>query len=245
MKRFFNLYQYLVPLLLFPVAYLLWLRRLQGRHDLVLLVLMIPVLCSYVIPGIGTNVTKLWKFTTKIRLGNFRPHHGFVFGTGMSLLNLLCLDPLPPAALGLYPLLRTGLITGTFTAFWNWVYDIYAIRAGFIEIYNRPWAAGEGPEAIAMDYAPMYFGLFGGLYAMESRLIEYYLLRLGRDDLYWYFCVGFCLLALTLPISLYMLLYYLRHGELGIWPHLPANDDRPAPRGVAAHAADQGLGGGR
>jgi hypothetical protein len=152
-------------------------------------------------------------------MGKFRPHHGFVFGTGMSLLTLLCLDPQINPSLTLYSLLQTGLLAGTFSGFWNWVYDIYAIKSGFITIYNRPWAAGAGAEAIAMDYAPLYFGVFGGLYSIEVMLIEHYLLVLQRSHWYWWFLLGTNIIATTLPVSIYMLLYYWRHGELGIRPH--------------------------
>jgi hypothetical protein len=70
-----------------------------------------------------------------------------------------------------------------------------------------------------MDYAPLYFGVFGGLYSIEVMLIEHYLLVLQRSHWYWWFLLGTNIIATTLPVSIYMLLYYWRHGELGIRPH--------------------------
>ena len=157
MRKFFSLYQYIVPILFFPLAYYLWYLKFQGDHRLVLLVLSIPILVAYVIPGIGTNYFKMWEFNTKLRIGKFRPHHGFVFGTGMSLFGLLCI-PSTIESLGWFDMVRAGLITGSFMGFWNWIYDIYAIRSGFMFVYNRRYAEGAGPEAIATDYAPLSAG---------------------------------------------------------------------------------------
>jgi len=41
----------------------------------------IPVLYAYIVPAVGTNVFRIWEFNTRLRLGRFRPHHGFVFGS--------------------------------------------------------------------------------------------------------------------------------------------------------------------
>ena len=85
MKRAFSIYQYAAPATLFPAGYYLWLQRLQHDHSLVLLTLSMPVLFAYVIPGLGTNWLKLWEIHPRWRVGRFRPHHGFVFGTATSL----------------------------------------------------------------------------------------------------------------------------------------------------------------
>ena len=77
---FFNFYQYAAPLIVLPLAYWLWLERMQGEHRLALLVLAIPVVYAYVVPAVGTNVLRVWEFNTRLKLGRFRPHHGFVFG---------------------------------------------------------------------------------------------------------------------------------------------------------------------
>ena len=112
-----------------------------------------PILSAYVIPGISTNRLKLWEFNTRFKLGRIRPHHGFVFGSAISLLALVCVDP-PTVAFSMPALLRTAFITGSVLAFWNWLYDIRAIKVGFIVMYNRQHTEGQGPEAIATDYAP-------------------------------------------------------------------------------------------
>jgi hypothetical protein len=215
---FFNLYQFITPLVLGPLAYYIWFLRLGHRHDLTLLALSIPVFTAYFVPGMGTNYFKLWEFNTKFRMGRYRPHHGFVFGTGTALLAYLCMPAAQPGELSFYGLLQNGFIVGSTVAFWNLVYDIYAIRAGFVTVYNTPYAEGKGPEAIAMQYAPVYFGFVGAFFAIEVTLIEKLLLERHLDGFYWTFFIVFNLLTMTVPASIYMLQHFLRYGNFGVRP---------------------------
>jgi hypothetical protein len=224
--NFFNLYQYITPLLLFPLSYYLWLRQFDGNHRFVWLMLSMPVLFAYIIPGLGTNWLKLWEFNTRLRLGKFRPHHGFVFGTATSLIALLCVAS-PPADFSLMEFIRAGFILGSVLAFWNWLYDMYAIKAGFLVVYNKAYAQKLGPGAIAADYAPVLFGTFGVCYGLTIRFSQYYLLELGRWDYYGFLWIGGNLAGLTIPVLAFVLHSYLKYGETGLKSY--ANHPQPAP----------------
>lgn len=215
--RFFSIYQYAAPLLLFPLSYWLWWQRCERNHACVILLLSMPVLFAYVIPGLGTNWLGLWEFHTRWRLGKFRPHHGFVFGTATSLLALLCAGP-RPLTLDAGVIFRSAFILGSVLAFWNWFYDIQAIKAGLIVVYNRPFANKLGPEAIATDYAPALFGVFGVCYGAAIPLIEYFLLVRGDWDLYTgMFALG-NLVVLVAPVMAFVASSYLRNGTTGLRP---------------------------
>jgi hypothetical protein len=224
--KFFNLYQYITPLLLFPLSYTLWLRQFDGNHRFVWLMLSMPVLFAYIIPGLGTNWLKLWEFNTRLRLGKFRPQHGFVFGTATSLLALLCLVS-PTTDFSLMEFIRAGFILGSVLAFWNWLYDMYAIKAGFLVVYNKAYAQKLDPGAIAADYAPVLFGIFGICYGLIIRLSQYYLLELGRWDYYGFLLVGGNVAGLTIPVLAFMLYSYLKYGETGLKSF--ANQPQTAP----------------
>lgn len=217
MIRLFNVYQYAVPLVLFPVSYLLWLGRFDGNHKLVLLALSLPVVFAYVVPGIGTNLLGLWEINTRFRLGKFRPHHGFVFGTATSLFALICVPPVVSS--NLLEVVRSGFVLGSVLAFWNWLYDIYAIKSGFILVYTRKSQQNLGAEAIATDYAPVLFGVFGMCYGATIRLFEQVLWQLGRWDLYWIFLLGSNLVGVTAPVIAFVCCSYLRNGVTGLKPH--------------------------
>jgi len=217
MRRFFGLYQYLGPLILFPVSYWLWWSRYDHDHRLVVLVLSMPIVFSYVIPGIGTNVLGLWEFHTRLRLGRFRPHHGFVFGSATSLLAFVCVDG-RPCGFDVWQLVRAGFLMGSVLAFWNWLYDVYAIKSGLITVYNRPFGLNQGPEAIATDYAPVLFGSFGFCYGVAIQVCQYCLREQGQWQLL-YGLAALCNLAVVLlPVGAFVLSSYLRTGTTGLKP---------------------------
>ncbi|MBW3540594.1 MAG: hypothetical protein KY476_10000 [Planctomycetes bacterium] len=213
--RFFHIYEFAAPLLLFPLAYWLWLDRYDGNHRLVVLVLSIPILFAYVIPGLGTNWLKLWRFNSRLRLGRFRPQHGFLFGTATSLFGLVCL-PFPPRDFAVWEFLRSAFVMCSVLAFWNWVYDLAAIRAGVIVVYNRKYHENRGPEAIASDYCPVFFGTFGLVYGAAVRLCEYVVIELARSDLYGLLFVACNAVVLTSPVLAYVAYSLLTSGETGL-----------------------------
>jgi hypothetical protein len=214
---FFNVYQYLAPLILLPLSYVLWWERMGNSHPLAILMLSIPVLFAYVIPAVGMNWLRLWEMNTRFKFGHFRPHHGFVFGSAIGLGALLCVGP-PAAALSWYGLAQAGFLTGSTMAFWNWLYDLYAIKAGFLIVHIRPHARGLGAEATATDYAPLYFGAFGVCLGISIYLGQYLLLTEGRRDLFWPLLILFNLLTLAIPTLLYMGASYLKYGDVGLQP---------------------------
>jgi len=212
--KFFRWYQFVVPLVLFPASYLLWLRRYDGDHMLVLFALSIPVVFAYVVPGLGTNWLGLWEFNTRFRLGRFRPHHGFVFGTATSLFGLACVPPSPP---GFDPVAcaRAALVTGSVVGFWNWLYDTYAVKSGFILIHNRLTAQGEPAEVVATDHAPVFFGSFGVCYGIALQLADALSARI-RPGVFTTVWISAVIAGVVVPVAAYVASSYLRRGESGL-----------------------------
>lgn len=210
---FFRIYQYLAPLLLFPLSWWLWWLR-YGDHRQVAIVISLPVVFAYVVPALGTNWLKLWEFHTRLRLGRFRPHHGFVFGTATSLFALVAL-PYPMTG-GIGEAARSAFVLGSVLAFWNWLYDALAIRAGFITFYNRRWHEGADPEAIALDYAPFIFGGFGACYGAAIRLLEEQFAITSPTQITWILVAACHVACLTIPVLACVTGSRLTRGEWGL-----------------------------
>ena len=225
--KFFRAWEIAAPAVFLPLAYVLWLRRFDGDHLLTLAAVQIPVLFAYVIPGIGTNVLGLWEIRGRWRLGRFRPHHGFVFGSAASLMAVVAL-PEAAAGLGLWQVGRSAFVVGSVFAFWNWLYDTYAVKAGFLVVYNRPHYEQAGPEAIATDYAPVFFGSFGAVYGASLELLRYYLVARGRPELYGWLLVATNLLVLAVPVAAFAALSRWRHGSCGLRPYRGGEESRAA-----------------
>jgi hypothetical protein len=221
MRRAFEAYQYVAPALLTPLAAWLWWRHYDGELALAAIALVVPIAYAYIVPGIGTNLLQVWEFDTRLRLGRFRPHHGFVFGSATAMLVLPAIGAPTPSPTTLDVLARGMAVAGILGVL-NWVYDALAIRAGFLKVYNQPWADGRDAWTIASDYAPWFFGGFGLIYAAGLKLAEGTLL--GEPGTSRAVAVGLAILAatLTLPTLGYVIQSYARHGHHGCRPIIRA-----------------------
>jgi hypothetical protein len=175
-----------------------------------------PIVFAYVVPGIGTNVLKVWEFDTRLRLGRFRPHHGFVFGNATATIAWLCHGG---PVQGGFDVLRTAFVFASVLGFWNLLYDIYALGAGILRVYNQPWADGQGPEAIAMDYAPWFFAGFGAVYGAAISVAELLVMpnSLSAQDFAWLFPLTL-IASIAFPVWGYRHRSFRRHGHSGCRP---------------------------
>jgi hypothetical protein len=215
MKRFYSIYQYVVPIIFFPVGYYLWLRQFSGDHSLVILTLSLPVIWGYVIPGIGTNLLRLWGFNTCFRIGRYRPHHGIVFGTAVSLIALLCNNAISQDT-NFMSIASSAFVFGSVYAFWNWLYDMYAIKSGFITLHKPEHYKDVNVEMIVTEYAPIIFGFFGICYGVFLHLMQYYLIGQSRSDLYWSFLIWGNISVLIIPVLAFGIFTYFKYGIGGI-----------------------------
>jgi hypothetical protein len=221
MRRAFETYQYLAPVVFTPLAAWLWWRHYDGHAALAAIAFLVPVAHAYIVPGVGTNLLRVWEFDTRLRLGRFRPHHGFVFGSATAMLLLPAMGA--PAA---HPTALDMILSGAAAAFIlaavNLIYDAAAIRAGILKVYNQPWADGHGSWSIASDYAPWFFGGFGFIFAAGLKFAEGTLL--AGSDLVRATAAGLALLlgTVTLPTVGYVIQSYARHGHHGCRPIMRA-----------------------
>ena len=215
-KRTFEVYQYLSPAVLTPLSFWLWWSTYGGDIQLTMLAWLTPIVYAYVVPGIGTNVLKVWEFDVRFRLGRFRPHHGFVFGSATAMLAWVCHSHM---AKNLWDVVVAIVVFSSVLGFWNILYDIHAIRAGILRVYNQPWADGKGPESVAMDYAPWFFGGFGAVYGAGVAGGELIAERSGFTGLVfagWFLIVIAC--SIGFPVWGYRRRSFKKYGHSGCKP---------------------------
>jgi hypothetical protein len=215
LKNALTVYQYLAPAVLGPTSFYLWQREYGGDLRLVTAAWLIPVLWAYIVPGIGTNVLKVWEFNTRLKLGRFRPHHGFVFGSATAMLGWLVHVP----AHNLFDIARSAFVMCSVLAFWNLLYDVMAIRAGILSVYNQSWADGDGEAAIAMDYAPWFFGGFGAVYGFGIGTMEWLDGKRSLSGLVLAVALAIMLLlSIAVPVAGFITHSRRRHGHSGTRP---------------------------
>lgn len=216
MKPPLRIYQYLGPLVLTPLSLMLWLGEYDQARQAIA-VWIIPVLWAYIVPGIGTNVCQVWEFDVAWKLGRFRPHHGFVFGSATAMLAWL-IHASPAQTPG--DVLRYAFVLCSVLGFWNILYEIKALRIGLLKVYNQPWANGEGPEAIALDYSPWFFGGFGAAYGACIAALELHAAAggpLGAAEALALLGGGL-LACIALPVLGFMRHSMKTHGHAGTRP---------------------------
>jgi len=216
MKRFYQIYQFVVPALLFPLAYWLWLGRLGGNHAVASLVMFVPVVSYYVFVIVGIARLQLWEMNTWPTIRGLRPHHGFVIGTATGLFAYLSLRLIPVEQAGLGSVLTAAFIVGSVFGFWNWWYETYAIKSGFISIYTKRIAEGASAEEAVTDYAPVLFGSMGAVHGAMVKTAENLLLPEHSPELYWAVAMLGGIALIAVPTILYLIVHHARYGESGL-----------------------------
>lgn len=216
MRRFYTVYQFVTPLLFFPIAYWLWWTRFDHKHDITMLVMFVPVVSYYVFVLVGILKFRLWRMNTRPTIRGVRPHHGFVIATASALFFYLCLRMVPVDHTGILSVLTAIFLGASVFGFWNWWYETYAIKSGFISIYTKRVAEGASAEEAVTDYAPIFFGGMGGCYGGFVKTTENLLLGEYSLLLYWSVAILGGLSMIVVPVGLYMLAHRIRHGESGL-----------------------------
>jgi hypothetical protein len=216
MKRFYQIYQFVVPALLFPLAYWLWLDRLGGNHAVASLVMFVPVIAYYIFVIVGIARLQLWEMNTWPTIRGLRPHHGFVIGTATGLFAYLSLRLIPVEQAGLGSVFTAAFIVGSVFGFWNWWYETYAIKSGFISIYTKRVAEGASAEEAVTDYAPVLFGSMGAVHGAMAKSAENLLLAEHSPVLYWAVAMVGGIALIAVPTILYLVVHRVRYGESGL-----------------------------
>lgn len=216
MMRAIRLYQYIAPAVLAPFSLYLWWMEYRNVPQ-VLVAWLIPILWAYVVPAVGTNICKVWEFDVRWKLGRFRPHHGFVFGSATATIAWLIHGQ---QASGIADILRLAVILCSVLGFWNLLYEVKALRSGLLKVYNQPWADGQGEEAIAFDYAPWFFGGFGAAYGLAIGILEYTVNLRGMPNATETFAyvMTALILCIALPVFGYIRYSIRTHGHSGTRP---------------------------
>lgn len=216
LRLFFNIYQFVVPLLLFPLAYWLWWRRLEQVHSVTLLVMFVPVVSYYMLVMIGILKFRLWRFNTRPTIRGIRPHHGFVFSTGAAILFYVTIWMVPAGSGGPAGVLTAAFLGASVFGFWNWWYETYAIKSGFISIYTKKVASGASAEEAVTDYAPLFFGSMGACYGALVKTAENLLLPVNSSTQFWLVAIIGGLAMIFVPAAVYLLAHRVKYGESGL-----------------------------
>lgn len=224
MKHFYTFYQFIVPLIFFPFTYWLWWNRLNHNYAVTSLVIFVPVVSYYIFVVVGITHFRLWKMNTRPAIKGVRPHHGFVLATGMGLLTYVSMHLIPTTAEGIGSVFNAAFLGASVIGFWNWLYETYAIKSGFISIYTKKVADGASAEEAVSDYAPLLFGSMGACYAAMVKVAENTLLTHYSQLNYWAIALIGGAALIFIPAGLYLLMHKIKHNESGLKSYIDVID---------------------
>ncbi len=196
-KTFLFVGNKILPFVALPI--LIWFWNRVGGIAFTILVLGLPFVFGYLVPGIGTNVLKMWRFRDSWVIGNYFIHHGFIYASTMGLV--MCFAFFTPANNDWLTLLGNMARGAGILGFVLWTHDLIAIREGMMEVYNEPWKRGAPPEVIVAQYAPLCSSLLGASYASIVTL-GYQTIALDKNinSLWWLFPLGLAVMSATISL---------------------------------------------
>jgi len=170
--RILFIVDFILPLPLTALMFYLWYRRTHS-WSFSAYVLVLPLMFGYILPGIATNILKLWSFTWKLmRVGNYFIHHGFMYAPYFALSLYLTFGSWEQFTMT--QAITIAISNAFLQCFLTTWHDYWAVKSGMIEMYNKPFREGKSAAEIVLDYGPIGYALFGFLYA-ASCLLAYYL----------------------------------------------------------------------
>jgi hypothetical protein len=177
---------YLFPAVGFPLLTYAWWRA-SGSWAFVSVVMGVPVVFGYLMPGIATQYVKRWRFTTGPRVGAYYVHHGFIYAAKLALVLFLVVRS-PAAVRSAFDVAAIVIVAGAATAFGGWLHDVHAVRAGTIEVDG-------GVEAL-VEFVPASYFAMGATYASVV-LAAYAILAADPGALAWVFPGGLAILCIV------------------------------------------------
>lgn len=164
-----RIWVYVLPLPLCALMYFAWLSWSNSRA-FAIYVMLLPLVYGYVAPGIATNILRKWRFTGRWLVGNYYPHHGFMYAANMSPLLFFPFLGSPLNSLSAEVVVRVLVCTAILHGYVLWIHDVFIVKLKMVEIFNRAAAERRSPEEIVFSYAPLCFSLIGLTYAASSLL---------------------------------------------------------------------------
>ncbi|MBA63246.1 MAG: hypothetical protein CMJ76_12885 [Planctomycetaceae bacterium] len=169
---FYKIYEVVGPIILFPLALILWWSTSQNDITVTFYAVGMPVAVAFLIPYIGIRLLHIWEIRSPHSNKGFRPHHGFMFGSATSVIcwivyKLYLQIPLSDSS-WLFPIIL-GITIGLI----NFIFDMFAISRGVLVVFNKSYSLGKSAFHISLQYAPIFFASFGIAYGFElQRLIN-------------------------------------------------------------------------
>lgn len=170
-RKIMEYYTYILPIPVCCLMFYLWLEKSNYNYFFCTYVLLLPIIYGYIVPGLATNLFKLWRFKGKMMMGNYFIHHGFIYSAHMNVCLYFSFGDISSlSSLSSSHIISIIVCSAVVNAYVLWLHDIYIVKADMVEIDNPPANEGKSPEEIVFYYAPIGFLLIGLTYGISAVL---------------------------------------------------------------------------
>jgi len=196
-KAYLILADFIIPIPLTILMFYLWKDK-TGSTTYSYFILLLGIVYGYIVPGVLSNLFKLWKFTWPFQVKNVFYHHGFIYSSYFALILYLSFSE----KIELTTLNSIRIVLANFAVFGILVshHEIMAIRFGMIKNFNSVAAKGKSPVEVVTDFAFFSFALVGAsfayssIYAYKQIIIEY---KTSPAEMVYCFVICFLIMILS------------------------------------------------
>lgn len=208
LKRFMFFFDYVLPFPLFVLMFYLWYLRAGHNPLFACYVLVLPLLFGYIVPGVGTNILKLWRFTGKWMIGSYYWHHGFIYAGPLALILYITFGCGPVSTLQAVTII---LCNGGMQGLLSFQHDTMAVKVGALIIDNPPAKQGKSAEEIVNYLNTLFFFLLGASYAgaciyAYGRMTQERVVTVG--EFAWLLLVGLALIGIVPSVPTLLIFYH-------------------------------------
>jgi hypothetical protein len=170
-KYFLFIVDVALPLPLYFLMLFLWYRKVEGNILFVVYISLLPTILGYVVPYVGINIFKMWKFNSRFLVKNMYIHHGFLISPYNMLIFYLVFMLYTGYQIINYTIavIFSAISTGIISTY----HDYVAIKRGKIVLCNQPAREGKSTGEIISYFSYIGFAIIGGMYALSCCMAYY------------------------------------------------------------------------
>lgn len=196
-KLFLIIGDYILPIPLTILMYFLW-EDMTASSVYAYFILVLALVYGYLIPGIASNVFKLWRFAWSPQIvKSVFYHHGFIYSAYFLLVHYFAFfDGFTMTYMNVIRVILANFALFAILSSYN---EIIMIKQGMVINSNSLTKKGKSHIEAIFSFAFFYFGLVGAsfgvsaLYAYNKIVIEQHT---DTKSLMLYFAI--CMLLMTL-----------------------------------------------
>ncbi len=211
-KIFLVIGDYILPIPLTVLMFFLW-KDITGSSIYAYFILSLALVYGYLIPGLASNIFKLWRFAWRPQIvKSVFYHHGFIYSAFFPLVYYFSFfDGFEMTYLNIIRVIVVNFALFAILSSYN---EVIMIKQGMVINSNSLTKKGKGNIEAIFSFAFFFFGLVGAsfgasaIYAYQKIIIEQ---KNDIQSLILYFAI--CMLIMTLASAPY---FIVEHKQIAI-----------------------------